>query len=117
MKKSTKTLYLPGTNKNVGYILGNTMHIYKKYIKYFPVDVSKNYMGFGVNTGKKFIVANDSDQLLELARNTGWYYEIETKLYTFFDCVFKTPDNLDVIEMVYLYKNWSVNKKKKNGTF
>lgn len=108
-----KNLYLPGTNRNVGYILGNTMHIYQKYIKYFPVDTTQNYNGFGLNTGKKFIVGQDFQKYFELKSHKGWYYEIDAKMYTFFDCDFKTPDNLDVIEMAYLYKNW--NRKRKNG--
>jgi hypothetical protein len=107
-----ENLYLPGTNKNVGYILGNTMHIYKKYIKYFPVNTEDTDRGFGMDVGEKFIVTNDADKNLELKSHHGWYYEIHEKMYTFFDCQFKTPDNLDLIEMVYLYKHW---KAKKNG--
>ena len=102
-----RNLYLPGTNKNVGYILGNTMHIYSRYIKYFPVDTSKIYQGYGLQVGKKFIVEEDLQKVLELEYCHGWYYEVNEKMYTFFDCTFKIPDNLDVIEIAYLYKHWS----------
>ena len=106
-----KNLYLPGTNKNVGYILGNTMHIYKKYIKYFPIDTTKSYKNFGLSSAtKKFIVKAESDVHLELEHYIGWYYEVEDKMYTFFDCTFQTPDNLDVVEIAYLYKHWSIKK-------
>lgn len=107
-----KKLYLLGTNKNVGFILGNTMHIYKKYIKYFPVNTSQTSKGFGWNFGKKFIVEENLSKHLELEKCVGWYYEINEKMYTFFDCAFKTPDNLDIIELAYLYKNWNLNGKK-----
>jgi hypothetical protein len=117
MKKfpAQKQFYLPGTNKNVGYILGNTMHIYKKYIKYFPVNTNNDFKIGASGIGEKFIIKEKNEKHLELDSCVGWYLEVNEKMYTFYDCTFKTPDNLDVIEMAYLYKHWKTNGRSRKN--
>src|SRR5579864_3483849 len=102
MKKSTKNLYLPGTNKNVGYLDNDTLHIYKKYIKYFTLpsaiikDVGKFYAAYPVIFLQK---EKAGERHVKLDCWYGYLYNIEEKAWNFFCCEFSTPDNLDVIEM------------------
>jgi hypothetical protein len=115
MKKSIKNLYLPGTNKNVGYILYNdTMCIYKRYIKYFPFEpLETDGLCHFARLANKAIFTqevNGVETNIQLYSWVGYFYNVVYKTYDFFNCTFKTPDNLDLIEMTYLYKNW--NKKK-----
>ena len=112
-----KNLYLPGTNKNVGYILGDTMHIYKKYIKYFPIKFVIPRITTIYNKSS-FIVLQKyegKEENLEMVMHGGWWYNVNIKFYAFYNCTFKTPDNLDVIEMAYLYKHWNKTNEKKNS--
>ena len=51
----------------------------------------------------------EHEKHIQFKKHAGYIYNIDAKIYTFYDCEFKTPDNLDVIEMAYLYKHW--NKK------
>ena len=114
----TRKLYLPGTNKNVGYLYDNkTLCIYKRHIKYFPfqqplLDSGEctwaRIIGPVIFMQKEKKVETLMQQLYSWA---GYFYNVEKKTYDFFNCTFKTPDNLDVIEMAYLYKHWKKNEK------
>lgn len=112
MKKSIKNLYLPGTDKNVGYLKKDEMHLYKRHVKYLLVNL---------NGDRSFPIVNPSCHLIfelreentvtniQLAYISSYAFFIEKQEWIFYNCEFKTPDNLDVIEMAYLYKNWKIN--------
>jgi hypothetical protein len=111
-----KNLYLPGTNKNIGYIdKSNTMSIYKRYKQYLPLPIGSGNLPYGIfyiceirKSG--FIVlqkTGDNEKYLEFKSHCGYIYNVDTNMYDFYNCAFETPDNLDVIEKSYLYKHWS----------
>jgi hypothetical protein len=106
-----KNLYLPGTNKNVGYLDGDTMHIYKRHRKYFlfPGKYSSDNTVRVIYVTKK---EGDAEITFWMSSFCGHIFNIDTNMYEFFKCEFEIADNLDVIEMAYLYKHW---KAKKNG--
>jgi hypothetical protein len=114
MKKSIKNLYLPGTNKNIGYLdtQDNVLAIYKKNMKYFPLTRCTTFSYVAVNLPTSIILMkkeNASEIHMQLKGHAGYIYNVDTKMWNFFGCTFKTPDNLDVIEMAYIYRHW---KKK-----
>jgi hypothetical protein len=113
MKKSIKNLYLPGTNKNVGYLKKDTMFIYSRYMKYLPWNALGRSSALE-NKSYPFIltIKNKKEEETVRVNYTGWYHDVGSTMYIFNNCVFTIPDNLDVIEMAYLYKHWKV---KKNG--
>ena len=112
-----KNLFLPGTNKNVGYVHKDTMHIYKRYIKYLPLSVNpKGFNTFGYLFYNQPIFLQKEkgiEKHVQLSGYNGYIFDLGMKTYDFYFPKFKTADNLDVIEMAYLYKHWNV--KKKNG--
>jgi hypothetical protein len=113
-----KNLYLPGTNKNVGYLYdNNTLCIYKRFIKYLPFKQPFYSDGdtYGAEKNGLVILTQKVKKVetnIQLCSWGGYFYNIDKKTYDFFFCSFKTPDNLDLVETVYLYQNWN---KKKNG--
>jgi hypothetical protein len=105
-------LYLPGTNKNVGYLDDSTMHIYKRCIKYLPFNNLETRSILIVSMSQHLIFElreKKTVKNIQLASISSYAYLVNSKEWTFYDCQFKTPDNLDLIEMAYLYKHW---KKK-----
>jgi hypothetical protein len=114
-----KNLFLPGTNKNAGYLYSNnTLCIYKRFIKYFPFMLPLRNDGQNASAilkGPLILTQKikETEKNIQLYSWAGYFYNIEKKTYDFFNCTFKTPDNLDVIEMAYLYKHWNPKKKTK----
>jgi hypothetical protein len=109
VKNSIKNLYLPGTNKNVGYLDKNTMHIYKRHRKYysFPLYKSGTTIWGRSSKGPIFLQKeNKIEKNVQLTSYEGYIYNADTNMYDFYNCTFTTPDNLDVIEMAYLYTHW-----------
>jgi len=107
-----KNLYLPGTNKNVGYLDKDVLYLYERHMKYFPLTMA-SYIGVGSDIVAPVIFSKRDKKVeenIQLKGHSGFFYNVDTKMWIFSNCTFKTPDNLDVIEMAYLYKNW--NKKK-----
>jgi hypothetical protein len=106
-----KNLYLPGTNKNVGYLDKDVMHIYKRYMQYLPWSAIGTSHVL-VDTSYPFILTIKEKKAEKIVKvnYTGWISNIDLKTYDFYNCTFSTPDNLDVIEMAYLYKHWKAKK-------
>jgi len=107
-----KNLYLPGTNKNVGYLNGSILHLYKRHIKYLPLTLNGDRSCPIISPLKHLIFElreKKATKNIQLKWISSYAYNIDTKEWMFYNCEFKTPDNLDVIEMTYLYKNWKIN--------
>ena len=110
-----KKLYLPGTNKNVGYLNKDTMHLYERSLKYFPLSHCTNFSDLAVEVVPPVILTQKNKKIetnIQLKGHNGYIFDVNTKMWVFYRCTFKTPDNLDLVEMAHLYKNW---KQKKNG--
>lgn len=107
-----KKLYLPGTSKHIGHLTKETMHLYKRFMKYFPLTLSAHFSDMAIDVITPVILTQkdkDSESNIQLMGHGGYLYNIGTKEWIFYNCIFKTPDNLDVIEMSYLYKHWNTS--------
>ena len=111
-----KNLYLPGTNKNVGYLdKHDVMKIYKRHMKYFPMPKTlPNVMTtfFDWSPFSLLVRENGTESYVELRVHGGWWLDVDTKEYVFNNCRFKVPDNLNLIERMELYRNWDGKKKR-----
>jgi hypothetical protein len=111
-----KNLYIPGTTKYIGYLDNKQISIYIKYFSKVKLFFNPSVIPGYTNTNQILLVKEKlkneiKEYYIQLLGFYGYWTDPDLGIIVLNNCNFKIPDNLDLIEIICMYKKLYAKKR------